>query len=106
MLSRTLIAVALGSAMLMVHPAYAQNSRGAIAQAGASSQPQAPLPATRAASPQAPLAAGPVASTRQARGIGRPLLYWSLGGAAIITAVILMVEDDQSTTTTATTGTN
>jgi hypothetical protein len=52
---------------------------------------------------QAPLPAATGAPIRQAQGIGRPLLYWTLGGAAIITGVILLSQADDEGATTATT---
>jgi hypothetical protein len=95
MLSKTLFAATLSGALLMAQAVAAQSASGPATQPNPSARPQAPLPAGRSA------------SIREAQGIGRPLLFWTLAGGAIIAGVILLAQDgDEATTTTAaTTGT-
>jgi hypothetical protein len=92
---KTLLAATISGAVLATVPAVAaERAAGSVAQPNPSAAVQAPLPAGRAA------------SIREAQGIGRPLLYWSLAGGAVIAGVILLAQDgDEAPATAVTTGT-
>jgi len=54
---------------------------------------------TKSSTPsQSPLPPGNAASIEQEQRIGRPLLLWTLGGAAIIAGVILLSKTNSSST--------
>lgn len=78
---------------------------GVLMAGEAAAQGPAPPPQTTPPAPPPLPPAGP-APRQQAQNVGRPLLYWALGGVAIMTGVILLAQDNDGTSTVSTTGTD
>jgi hypothetical protein len=95
MWSDRVLAAAIFSVAILGHAFAAPAPSGAGAPPSPPPQNPPPLPAAPAAS-----------TAREAQNIGRPLLYWGLGGAAIITGVILLSQDGDDGATTTATGTD
>jgi len=96
MVSRKLLAVILAGAMA-ASPTFAASNN-----VEKDNPPQANM---MPLSNQGPLPPGKAATVKEAQGIGRPLLWWGLGGAAIIAGVVFLSQSGNKSTTTSTTTT-